>query len=144
MDFAIHPRLCAEEATVRGADTFQFHAKGDHTWWELKQCDSVDMKWEATVENWQVFSQTCGLHQNRDEIAGTCRTAITGNLVFPRPKRSACRNALKFKTVAVNNLRGVGPNMGDEGHMRFAETLPGVDLIVKANQNYVPYNAAKN
>jgi len=145
-DFAIHPRLCAEQARVRGADGFQFFAKGDHTWCVLKQCDSVDMKWKATAENWQVFSQACGLPQNRAEIAGTCRTAITGNLVYPRPKRSVCKNGLKFKTVTVNNLGGLGPNMDDESLMRVVETLPGVDLVIrpKAEQNYVAHDSSKN
>lgn len=144
MDFAIHPRLCAEQARVRDIDSFQFYAEGDHTWCLLKQCDSVDMKWHRTDKNWQVFSQTCGLHRNTAEIAGTCRTALSGNLIFPRPTRGVCRNGLKFKTATVNNLRGVGPNRNDEGHMRVVETLPGVDLIIKANEDYVAYNPAKN
>jgi len=143
-DFAIHPRLCAEQAKVRGIDSFQFLAKGDETWCILKQCDSVDMQWQSSVENWQVFSQSCGLERSRVKIQGSCREAFTGNLIFPKPKRSVCKNGLKFKAVSTNNLRGMGPNRLDEGHMRVLETLPGVDLVIRADQNYVAHNPARN
>jgi len=144
LDFAIHPRLCAQEAKVRGVDSFEFSAKGDDTWCLLKQCDSVDMKWQATNENWRVYSQFCGLERNMAKIDGSCREAITGNLIFPRPRRSACKHGLKFKSVSVNNLRGAGPNRDDEGHMRVLETLPGVDLIIRADENYVSQHSGKN
>jgi len=143
-DFAISPRLCAEQARVRGVDSFQFLASGDDTWCELKQCNSVDMQWENSVSNWQVFSTRCGLQQSRVHIDGTCREAMTGNLIYPRPQRSVCRNGLKFRMVSINNLAGMGPNRDDEGYMRVLETLPGVDLIIRADQNYVAHNAERN
>lgn len=143
-DFAIHPRFCAEEAKTRGLDTFQFFASGDDTWCILKQCDSVDMHWQKTSENWQVFSQSCGLERSRVKIDGTCREAFTNNLIFPNPARSVCRNGLNFKTISTNNLRGVGPNRNDEGHIRVMETLPGVDLVIRADENYVAFNSARN
>jgi hypothetical protein len=34
--------------------------------------------------------------------------------------------------------------MDDQGHMRVLQTLPGVDLIIRANQNYVAHNSARN
>lgn len=143
-DFAVHPRLCAEQAKARGLDSFQFFARGDNTWCILKQCDSVDMKWEAVAENWQVFSQRCGLQVNRAKIDGTCREAVTGNLIFPNPSWSVCRKGLKFKAVTVNNLRGQGPDLDEPGHMRVLQTLPGVDLIIRANEDYVAHNSARN
>lgn len=143
-NFAVNPRLCAEQAKATGADGFSFLGKGDETWCLLKQCDSVDMQWESSDDNWRVFSTFCGLERSRVEIEGSCRTAFTGNLIFPSPKRSICRNGLKFKTMSNNNLRGVGPNHNDEGNMRFTETLPGVDLVIKADQNYQAFNPARN
>jgi len=143
-NFAIHPRFCAEQARVRGIDSFQFLAKGDETWCILKQCDSVDMQWQSSLENWKVFSQSCGLQRSRVKIQGSCREAFTGNLIFPKPSRSICRNCLKFKAISTNNLGGVGPNKLDEGHMRFLETLPGVDLVVKADENYKAHNPVRN
>jgi len=143
-DFAVNPRLCAEQAKARGVDSFQFFARGDNTWCILKQCDSVDMKWEAVAENWQVFSQRCGLQVNRAKVDGTCREAVTGNLLFPRPSGSVCGNGLKFKAVTENNLRGQGPNRDDQGHIRVLQTRPGVDLIIRADQNYVAHNSARN
>ena len=121
-----------------------FFARGDDTWCILKQCDSVDMRWQRSNENWKVFSQTCGLERSRVKIDGTCREAITNSLIFPRPKYTVCGNGLKFKTVTTNNLRGVGPNRNDEGHMRVLETLPGVDLIIRADENYQAFNSARN
>lgn len=143
-NFAIHPRLCAEQAKVRRADGFSFLAKGDETWCILRQCDSVDMQWEGSNENWQVYSTYCGLERSRVEVEGTCRTAFTGNLIYPKPRRSVCRGGLKFKTLSHNNLRGVGPNRADQGNMRFTETLPGVDLVIRADENYEAYNPARN
>jgi len=143
-DFAIHPRLCAEQAKVARVDSFSFLSKGDDTFCLLKQCDSVDMMWESTDDDWQVFSTSCGLQRNRVVVEGTCRKAFTGNLMFPLPKRSICRNKLKFKTISNNNLRGQGPNRNDAGHMRITDTLPGVDLVIKADQNYRAFNSERN
>jgi len=143
-NFALHPRLCAEQAKATGVDSFSFMGKGDESWCWLKRCDSVDMKWESSADNWQVFSRFCGLPRSRVEVKGTCRAAFTGNLIFPKPKRSVCKKSPKFKTISTNNLGGAGPNSGDEGHMRFTNTLPGVDMVVKADQNYQAHNSAKN
>lgn len=144
LNFAIHPRLCAQQAQAVGTDSFSFLAKGDETHCYLLQCDSVDMQWESTEDHWQVFSKYCGLERSRVEVKGSCRTAITNNLIYPLPHRSVCRTPLKFKTISTNNLRGVGPNLNDQGNMRFTETLPGVDLVVKADENYQAYNSARN
>merc|ERR1719265_2059 len=137
LDFAIHPRLCAQEALVRGADSFEFFGKGDDTWCILKQCDSVDMKWRSYHQDWTVYSKFCGLERSMVKIDGTCREAITGNLIFPKPERGVCKHGLKFRTVSENNLRGAGPNKDDPTHIRVLETLPGVDLIIRADEYYV-------
>jgi len=42
-----------------------------------------------------------------------------------------------------NNLNGYGPASGAEA-FRFANVLPGVDLVVKADDNYTPAKADKN
>lgn len=139
---ASNPRDCAELAKEGGYDSFQFLASNSEC--ILKQCDSVDMQWASSDSNWQVFSKRCGLQRSQVQIDGTCRPAITGNLIFPTPQQSVCHKGLKFKAVSVNNLRGVGPNFNDEGHMRVLETLPGVDLIIKADQNYVAWNSDRN
>lgn len=144
MDFAIHPRLCAQEALVRGADSFEFFGKGDDTWCILKQCDSVDMKWRSYHQDWTVYSKFCGLERSMVKIDGTCREAITGNLIFPKPERGVCKHGLKFKTVSENNLRGAGPNKDDPTHIRVLETLPGVDLIIRADEYYVAQDSGKN
>jgi hypothetical protein len=139
-----HPRLCAQEAQARNVDSFEFFAHGGSTWCYLKQCDSVDMKWQSSDTNWLVFSQRCGLERNTAKIDGTCREAVAGNLIYPNPPYSICGKTLKFKNVINNNLRGFGPNTEEDGHMRILETLPGVDLIIRANEDYTPWNSAKN
>jgi len=144
LNFANHPRLCAEQATVHHVDSFEFFRHGNSAWCFLKQCDSVDMRWAASDTNWEVYSQRCGLERNDAKIDGTCREATAGNLIFPRPPYSICGNTLKFKNVIVNNLRGHGPVREDEGHMRILETLPGVDLVVKADERYTPKNPSRN
>jgi len=144
LNFANHPRLCAEQARVHRVDSFEFFSHGDNAWCFLKQCDSVDMKWTASDTNWNVYSQRCGLERNVAKVDGTCREAITGNLIFPRPPYSICGKTLKFKNVVTNNLRGFGPVQEDEGHMRILNTLPGVDLVIRANEEYTPKNSARN
>lgn len=144
LNFASHPRLCAEQARVRRVDSFEFFRHGRDAWCFLKQCDSVDMKWATSDTNWVVYSQRCGLERNDRKVQGTCREATTGNLVFPKPPYSICGKTLKFKNVVTNNLRGHGPVREDEGHMRILNTLPGVDLVIRASENYTPKNPARN
>jgi len=144
LNFAGHPRLCAQQAQIRNLDSFEFFAHGGSSWCYLKQCDSVDMKWERSDTNWLVFSQRCGLERNTAKIDGTCREAVAGNLIYPNPPYSICGNTLKFKNVINNNLRGFGPNTNEDGHIRILETLPGVDLVIRADEQYTPWNAAKN
>jgi len=140
IDFAAHPRFCAEQARVRGIDSFQFSKYGITTECWLKDCQSVDMQFipHNGPAQMDVFSTSCGLERSHIEKEGDgyCAAAFTNNLIFPPPQRSACRNGLRFRSISNNNLRGFGPNPEDEGHMRFSLVLPGVDLVVKADENY--------
>jgi len=142
--FAASPRLCAKAAKEIGADTFQFLAKGAKCW--LKKCNSINMKYttEGRKRPWQIFSTYCGLTRVHEEIQSDCGPGLfTNYLVFPQPPPDVCDKALSFKGMKSNNLNGFGPATGAEA-FRFANVLPGVDLVVKADENYRPAKAEKN
>lgn len=146
INFAAHPRFCAEQARVRGVDSFQFTKYGITTECWLKDCSSVDMQFipHHGPAPMDVFSTSCGLERSHIEKMGDCLPAFTNDLKFKPPRRSACRHGLKFRSISTNNLRGFGPNAADEGHMRFTQVLPGVDLVVKADENYRTYRPQRN
>lgn len=142
--FAASARLCAQAAQTIGADSFQFLAKGAKCW--LKKCNNINMKYsvEGRKRPWQIFSTFCGLQRIHKEVPSDCGAGIFSNyLVFPRPPADVCTKALAFNGMKSNNLNGFGPAKGAEA-FRFSEVLPGIDLVVKADDNYRPENAAKN
>jgi len=143
-NFASSPRLCAKAAQAIGADTFQFLANGAKCW--LKKCNNINMKYstEGRTRPWQIFSTFCGLPRVHNEVASDCGPGqFTNYLVFPKPPADVCDSVLAFKGMKSNNLNGFGPATGAEA-FRFANVLPGVDLVVKADKNYRPANADKN
>jgi len=84
------------------------------------------------------------LQRIHKEVPSDCGAGIFSNyLVFPRPPADVCTKALAFNGMKSNNLNGFGPAKGAEA-FRFSEVLPGIDLVVKADDNYRPENAAKN
>lgn len=142
--FAASARLCAQAARDIDADTFQFLANGAKCW--LKRCSSINMKYsdEGRKRPWQIFSTFCGLTRVHTELPSQCvGPQFTNYLIFPRPTADVCEKALKFRGMKSNNLNGLGPATGAEA-FRFAEVLPGVDLVVKADNNYQPANSKKN
>ena len=142
--FAASARLCAQEARKIEADTFQFLANGAKCW--LKRCNSINMKYstEGRTRPWQIFSTFCGLTRIHTEVESDCiGPQFTNYLVFPKPTADACSKDLKFRGMKSNNMNGFGPAIGAQV-FRFAQVLPGVDLVVKADEGYRPANAAKN
>lgn len=142
--FAASPRLCAKAAQEIGADTFQFLAAGAKCW--LKKCNNINMKYstEGRKRPWLIFSTFCGLTRVHTEVPSDCGPGLfTNYLVFPPPPPDVCDKALTFKGMKSNNLNGWGPAQGAEA-FRFANVLPNVDLVVKADQNYRPKDASKN
>ena len=142
--FAASARLCAKAAQSIGADSFQFLAAGAKCW--LKKCNNINMKYstEGRKRPWQIFSTYCGLERVHTEVQSDCGAGLfTNYLVFPRPPADVCNKALKFTGMKSNNLNGLGPATGAEA-FRFSEVLPGVDLVVKADENYRPQNAKQN
>jgi hypothetical protein len=142
--FASTPRLCAKAAQAIGADTFQFLANGAKCW--LKKCNNINMKFstEGRKRPWLIFSTFCGLQRIHIVVASDCGPgAFTNYLVFPKPPADVCDRALSFNGMKSNNLNGFGPASGAEA-FRFANVMPGVDLVVKADEGYRPANSAKN
>jgi len=142
--FAASARLCAKAAQSIGADSFQFLANGAKCW--LKKCNNINMKYsvEGRKRPWQIFSTFCGLERKHEELQSDCGSGLfTNYLVFPRPPPDVCNKALSFNGMKSNNLNGFGPATGAES-FRFANVLPGVDLVVKADDNYRPAKADKN
>jgi hypothetical protein len=143
-NFAATPRICAQEAQKIGADTFQFLANGAKCW--LKKCNNINMKYttEGRKRPWKIYSTFCGLERVHTEVQSDCGPGqFTNYLVFPKPSPDVCDRALSFKGMKSNNLNGFGPAQGAEA-FRFANVLPGVDLVVKADDNYRPANSQKN
>lgn len=142
--FAASARLCAKAAQSIGADSFQFLANGAKCW--LKRCNNINMKYstEGRTRPWQIFSTFCGLQRVHKEVPSDCGPGLFSNyLVFPRPPSDVCDKALAFTGMKSNNLNGFGPATGAEA-FRFANVLPGVDLVVKADDNYRPAKPERN
>jgi len=142
--FAATPQLCALKAKEIGADTFQFLAPGARCW--LKKCNNINMKYttEGRKRPWRIYSTFCGLERVHNEIPSDCGPGVfTNYLVFPKPPRDVCDKVLSFNGMKSNNLNGYGPATGAES-FRFANVLPGVDLVVKADDGYRPANSKNN
>lgn len=142
--FAASARLCAKAAQAIGADTFQFLGNGAKCW--LKKCNNINMKYstEGRKRPWQIFSTYCGLERVHKEVESDCGPGFfTNYLVFPEPPVDVCTKGLAFNGMKANNLNGFGPATGAEA-FRFSNVLPGVDLVVKADENYKPSNSARN
>jgi len=142
--FAASARDCAKAAQSIGADTFQFLGNGAKCW--LKKCNNINMKYstEGRTRPWQIFSTFCGLERVHKDVPSDCGPGSFSNyLVFPRPPSDVCTKALAFNGMKSNNLNGFGPASGAEA-FRFSEVLPGVDLVVKADEHYRPAKSDKN
>merc|ERR1719329_657074 len=92
--------------------------------------------------NWKVYSRFCGLQLVKHNISGKCdEGAISSYLQYLPPPQHACATPLDFtKGMKNNNLGGKGPTkaLNAAKSMRFRSVLPGIDLQIRANKDYLP------